>query len=43
MFGRIKYLILLKSGIADVYSHKYMKIKVDPDNGLSLRKNIKYF
>ena len=28
-FHRIRYLVMLKSNISDVCSHKYMKIKVN--------------
>ena len=34
------YLIMLKSNISDVYSHKYTKIKINSDNDLPLEKTI---
>ena len=32
IFERIRYLIMLKSNISDVYSHKYTKIKISSDD-----------
>ena len=32
IFGRIRYLIMLKSNISDVYFHKYPKIKINLDD-----------
>ena len=40
VFGRIRYLIMLKSNISEVYSHKYTKIKTNSDD--TFRKIIKY-
>ena len=40
VFGRIRYLIMLKSNISEVYSHKYKKIKTNSDD--TFRKIIKY-
>ena len=34
-FDRIRYL-MLKSNISDIYSHKYMKIKINSDNDIYL-------
>ena len=31
-----RYLIGIKSGIADVFSHNYVKIGVDPNDSLPL-------
>ena len=38
MFDRIKNLIMLKSNIPGVYSHKYIKIEIDSDDDLPLEK-----
>ena len=37
---RIKYPIGLKSGITNVFSHNYAKIKIDSDNDLSLEETL---
>ena len=34
MFNRIRYHIMLKSNILDVYSHKYKKTKIKLDDDL---------
>ena len=39
MFDRIKYF-MLKSNISYVYSHKYMKIKIDSGDDLPLKKTL---
>ena len=39
-FDRFRYLILLKSNILDIYSHKCKKIKINSDNDLLLEKTI---
>ena len=38
VFDRIRYLIMLKRNISDVYSHKYTKIKMNSDDDLPLEK-----
>ena len=38
IFARLRYLIMLKNNISDVYYHKYAKIKFNSDDDL----NIKY-
>ena len=40
MFERISYPITLRSNIPDVYSHKYMKIKINSDVDLPLQKTL---
>ena len=40
---RIRYLIMLKSIIPEVCSHKYMKTKINSDYYLSLEKRIKMY
>ena len=39
IFGRIGYLIMLKSNISGAYSCKYIKININLDEDLSLAKN----
>ena len=39
MVDRIRYLIMSKSNISDVYSHKYMNIKIKIDD-LPLEKTL---
>ena len=34
MFNRIRYHIMLKNNILDVYSHKYKKTKIKSDDDL---------
>ena len=36
IFNRIRYVNVLKSNISYVYSHKYLKIKINSDNNLPL-------
>ena len=36
MLDRIRSLNMLKINTSDVYSHKYNKIKINPDDELSL-------
>ena len=38
---RIRYLVMLKSNVSDVYSHKHMKMKIDSDNNLTLEGTLK--
>ena len=38
IFAKLRYLIMLKNNISDVYYHKYAKIKFNSDDNL----NIKY-
>ena len=38
-FDRITYLIMLKSNISDICSHKYTKIKLNSNDYLSLEKH----
>ena len=38
IFDRIQYLFVLKNNNAGVYSHKYMKIKLNSDDDLPLEK-----
>ena len=40
---RIRYLIMLKSIIPEVYSHKYTKIKINSDDDLLLKKTINIY
>ena len=40
IFNKIRYLISLKSGIPEIISHNYAKIKVDSCDSLSLEKII---
>ena len=40
MFHRIGYLIMLKSNISDIYSHKYIKIKTKLDDDLPWEKTL---
>ena len=42
MFDRIRYFITLESKISDVYTYKYMKIKLILITILSLEKKIRY-
>ena len=42
IFNRIRYLISLKSGIPEIISHNYAKIKVDSYDSLSLEKTITF-
>ena len=37
IFDRIRYRIVLKNNISDVYSHKYMKSKINLDDNLPSR------
>ena len=37
---RIRYHIMLKSNILEVYSHKYMKTKIESVNYLPLEKTL---
>ena len=36
----IRYFNILRSNILDVYSHKYLKIKINSDNNLSLEATL---
>ena len=38
IFEKIRYLVLLKNNVSDVYPHKYLKIKIDSDDGVLLEK-----
>ena len=38
IFHRIRYLLVVKSGIAYAFSHNYARIKVDSYDSLSLKK-----
>ena len=38
IFDKIRYLVMLKSNISDVLSHKHMKTKIDSDDDLPLQK-----
>ena len=38
IYDRIRYLISLKSGIADIFSHYFAKIKVDSYDSLPIEK-----
>ena len=38
---RIRYLVMLKSNVSDVYSHKHMKMKINSDNNLTLEGTLK--
>ena len=38
IFEKIRYLVLLKKNVSDVYPHKYLKIKIDSDDGVLLEK-----
>ena len=38
IFGRLRYLIMLKSNISVIYSPKYKKIKINSDDDLLLQK-----
>ena len=40
IFDRIRYLIMIKCKISDVYFHKYAKIKINWDDDLPLEKMI---
>ena len=40
MFERIRHFITLKGNIADVYSYKYMNIKIDFNVDLSLEERL---
>ena len=40
IFYRIRYLVMLKINVSDVCSHKYMKIKFDLDDDLTLEKTL---
>ena len=40
IYGRISYLISLKSGIRYIFSHYFAKIKVDSHDSLPIEKNI---
>ena len=42
VFDRIRYFIVSKSNISDVYSDKYRKIKIKSHDDLLLEKNINY-
>ena len=42
IYDRIRYLIMLKTNISDVYSHKNAKISIHSDDDLPLERNIKY-
>ena len=42
IYDRIRCLIMLKTNISDVYSHKNAKIYIHSDDELPLEKNIKY-
>ena len=37
------YLIILKSNISDVHSHKYTKIKLNSDDDLPLQKAVNLY
>ena len=37
-FDRIRYLIMLKSNVSDIYSYKYTEVKVNSDDDLRLEK-----
>ena len=39
IYNRIRYLISAKSGIVDIMSHNYAKIKVDSFDSLPLKNN----
>ena len=38
MFDRIRYLVMLKSNISDIYSHKNTNIKINLDDDIPLEK-----
>ena len=38
---RIRYLVMLKSNVSDVYSHKHMKMKINSDNNLTFEGTLK--
>ena len=40
MFGIIRYLMMFKGNISVVFSHKYMKIKINSDNDLPLESTL---
>ena len=37
-FGKLRYLIMLKSNVSVIYSPKYKKIKINSDDDLLLQK-----
>ena len=39
-FDRIRYLIMLKSNISDIYSHEFMKIKINSDDDSPLEETL---
>ena len=48
IFDIIRFIIMLKCNISDVYSHKYAKIKINSNGDLPLEKvitmhNVKYY
>ena len=40
IYNRIRYLIIQKSSIMQVFSHYYAKIKIDSDDNLPLEKTL---
>ena len=42
MLDRIRHVILLKSNVSFISSHKYIKIKIDSGDHLDLQKNLKH-
>ena len=42
IYNRIKYIISQKSGIPYIFSHYYMKIKVESYDSFASRKNIDF-
>ena len=40
IFDKIRYPIIPQNNIPDIYSHKYMKIKTDLDDDLTLEKTL---
>ena len=40
VFDKIRYLIMWKRNISDVYSHKYTQIKINSDNDSPLEKTL---
>ena len=37
VFNRIRYVIILKNNISDVYSHKHIQFKINSDDALPLK------
>ena len=42
IYDRIRYLISLKSGTTNIFSHYFAKIKVDSHDSLPIEKNIDF-